>query len=134
MSWPPPLPNLPVLRSDETLYSWAGFVHAWNANTDVRETSRQLYGSPYAALLHDFPSHLNELDERLEHQLGSTSQLGLLHTLLGYYLPIQSPKSASDILEAICQGSVSQLKYKLGLPASRVGARHPLKGCFRLPG
>ncbi len=131
MSWPPPLPNLPVLHPNETLYSWAGVVHAWNSNPDVRDTSRQLYGAPYAALLHDFPSRLNALDERLEHCLGSPRHLALCHTLLGYYLPIQDKPVASDILASVCTGSLSQLKYKLGITASRIGGHHPLKGCFR---
>ncbi len=59
LGWPPPLPNLPTLFSDETLYSWAGFAYARNGVTDVREFSRRLFGSPYTALLHDFPANLN---------------------------------------------------------------------------
>lgn len=131
MTWPPPLPNLPVLYKNETLYSWAGFVHAWNSNTDVRNTSRQLYGVPYAAQLHDFPSHLKVLDERLQHQLGSPRDLALGHTLLGYFLPNQEPTAAANILAAVYSASLSQMKFKLGIPASRVGGRHPLKGCQR---
>lgn len=129
MSWPPSLPNIPALYANETLYNWAGVVHAWNANTDVRETSRQLYGAPYAALLHDFPSYLNALDERLEHRIGSTRHLALYHTLLGYFLPIQDPNVATDILDSVCSGGFSSLKYKLGIPASGVGGHHHLRGC-----
>ncbi len=129
--WPLPLPNLPPLFSDETLYSWSGFVHASNANSDVRETSRQLFGSPHAALLHDFPAHLSALDERLENLLGQPRDLALCHTLLGYFLPAMSLTVSSQILAGVLEGAESHLKFKLGIAASRVGGHHPLKGCMQ---
>lgn len=129
LPWPPPLPNLPTLFSDETLYSWSGFVHASNANTDARVTSRQLFGAPYSALLHDFPAHLDTLDQNLDHVLGHPRELALRHTLLGYFLPVISQSASSEILAGVCNGAESHLKFKLGIAASRVGAHHPLKGC-----
>lgn len=129
MTWPPPLPNLPTLFSNETLYSWSGFVHAWNANSDVRETSMQLFGAPHAALLHDFPAHLDGLDRKLEHLLGPPRDLALRHTLLGYFLPAISQPASSEILTGVLKGAETHLKFKLGIAASRVGGHHPLKGC-----
>lgn len=131
MTWLPPLPNLPTLFPDETLYSWAGYVHASNTNTDVRETSRQLYGAPYAALLHDFPSHLDMLGKNLEHLLGQSRDLALRHTLLGYFMPALPQFLSSEILTGVTNGAESHLKFKLGIPASRVGGHHPLKGCLQ---
>jgi hypothetical protein len=127
LDWP--LPNLPTLFSDETLYSWAGFAYARNGVADVREFSRRLYGSPYTALLHDFPANLNELDANLHGSLGPPRTLALRHTLLGYFLPAHLSESAEAILRRTLTGAYSDLKFKLGIPASRVGGYHPLKAC-----
>lgn len=129
LGWPPPLPNLPTLFAEETLYSWAGFSHALNGVADARTFSRLLYGSPYTALLHDFPANLNTLDSNLGGSLGSTRTLALRHTLLGYFLPALPSASAEQILKRTLTGSYSDIKFKLGIPASRVGGYHPLKAC-----
>jgi hypothetical protein len=121
--------NLPLLKADETLYSWCGTVHSCNGNTNVLDTSRQLFGVPYAALLHDFPSHLATFDQRTLSQVGAPEDIALRHTLLGYYLPLISLDRAQQILSAIQIGGISHLKMSLGIPASRVGAAHPLKAC-----
>jgi hypothetical protein len=125
----PSIPNLPALLPGETIYSWCGTVHAWNGNTDVRKTSRQLFGAPYAGLLHDFPSHLAALDKRTAQSLGDTRRLGQTNTLLGYFLPFLAADVAGHILEALQSGTIPHLKMSLGITASRVGAYHPLKGC-----
>ena len=123
------LPNLPVLSPDETLYSWCGHVHAWNGNSSVLHTSRQLFSSAHAGLLHDFPSHLDTLQNRTFGLLPDTHKLALNHSLLGYYLPFQDKKLSLHILDSIILGNLPQIKYLLGLPASRVGGNHPLKFC-----
>jgi len=122
-------PNLPRLQPSQTLYSWCGAVHRWNGNVDVRETSRQLFGAPYAGLLHDFPSHLDALDERTSHRMGSVRPLALTHTLLGYFLATATEETARRILELAHAGATTHLKMLLGVPASRVGGFHPLKDC-----
>ena len=124
-----PPPNLPLLLSGETLYSWCGHVHLWNGNSHVMQTSRQLFGAPHAALLHDFPAFLNRLQEKTEGLLPPSRQIALAHTLLGYFLAFESEEFGEDLLTRTCTGNYPQLKYKLGIPASRVGASHPLKYC-----
>ena len=123
------LANLPILQPDETLYSWAGAVHLSNPTPDVRETSRRLYGAPFAALLHDFPSHLGALAENVGDKFGSSSTLALGHTLLGYFLSVRPHEFTTRILQATMDGGVGSLKFQLGIAASRVGGHHPLKGC-----
>ncbi len=125
----PSLPNLPALLPGETLYSWAGYAHARNAVLDPRELSRRLYGAPYAALLHDFPAHLDVLDARLDGALGSPRDLALRRTLLGYFLPPLIEQSAAVLLSRTRTSAYSTIKFKLGIPASRVGGSHPLKAC-----
>jgi transposase len=129
MDWLLPPPNLPSLQPGETLYSWSGFVHARNAVLDPRELSRRLFGAPYAALLHDFPAHLDGFDVRLAGALGSPRDLALSRTLLGYFLPSLAPQVAADVLSRTRVSAYSTIKFKLGIPASRVGGSHPLKAC-----
>ncbi|WP_198156828.1 TnsD family Tn7-like transposition protein [Aquincola tertiaricarbonis] len=125
------LANLPILERDETLYSWAGTVHVFNPTPDARETSRRLYGEPFAALMHDFPSHLSALRRNVGDQLAAPSVLALRHSLLGYFLPARPRESSAQVLCAAEGGAVSSLKFQLGIAASRVGGHHPLKGCRR---
>lgn len=124
-------PNSPVLYTDETLYSWAGTVHQMNPTPSALETSRRLYGAPYAALMHDFPSHLGELDRRMSGALGKPAALAARHTLLGYFLPAREASACAQIVSAVEVGALSSLKFRLGIAASRVGGHHPLKGCQR---
>lgn len=121
--------NIPLLDVHETLYSWSGRVHQWNGNTDVLSTGRQLFGSNYAAVLHDFPSHVGVLCSKLSEHFGDPRIIALRHTLLGYFLPLVELLEATAILDAAVLGSVPSLKFRLGIAASRVGGCHPLKGC-----
>lgn len=123
--------GLPMLWSDETLYSWCGAVHGSCPSPNAVETSRRLFGAPYAALMHDFPSHLDGLNRTLAGELGSSDYLALRHTLLGYFLVAQPAHVCQKIISDSVTGANSSLKFRLGIAASRVGGHHPLKGCSR---
>ncbi len=88
-----------------------------------------MFGAPYAALLHDFPAHLDGFDVRLAGALGSPRDLALSRTLLGYFLPSLAPQVAADVLSRTRVSAYSTIKFKLGITASRVGGSHPLKAC-----
>lgn len=120
--------NLPCLLPNQTLYSWCGLVHAWNGLSPV-ETSLRLFGSKHAALIHDFPSHLAGLQRSTRGCLGLTRTLALEHTLLGYFLPLAGTELVSTILSRTFHDAMPELKMVLGITASRIGGRHPLKGC-----
>ncbi|MCX7514988.1 TnsD family Tn7-like transposition protein [Frateuria sp. STR12] len=120
--------NLPKLVADQTLYSWCGLVHAWNGSS-ATSTSRSLFGSPYTALMHDFPGLLHHLAERTRGQLGEPRDIALQHTLLGYFLPLVHVDQAEGILQRVFAGTMPELKMKLGIAASRIGGHHHLKGC-----
>lgn len=122
------LRNLPQLIRDQTLYSWCGLAHTWNG-LGARSTSLQLFGSPSAATMHDFPAHLTTLHEHTAGQLGDSRTLALNHTLLGYFLPLASATLVSTVLRRVHEGAMPELKMKLGITASRIGGHHPLKGC-----
>ena len=98
---PLPPPNLPILYPEETLYSWCAQVHAWNGNPSVLNTSKQLFGSPYSGLLHDFPANLKVLHEKTFGLLPDSIDLALNHTLLGYYLPFHEKTASFKILKGV---------------------------------
>ena len=123
------LTSLPVLFDDETIYSWCGTVHGACPSPSALETSRRLFGTPYAALTHDFPSHLERLQSVLGVESDLLDDLALRHTLLGYFLVARPAHVCLRILTDCRQGAVSSLKFRLGITASRIGGSHPLKGC-----
>ena len=123
------LSNLPVLHRSETLYSWCGHAHALNGGVNALKTSTLLFGAPYAALSHDFPSHLDRFTRVTDGCLGSKRTLELEHTLLGYFLAIAGRTPVESIITAVESGAAPHLKMQLGITASRVGGQHPLKAC-----
>ncbi|TAN05701.1 MAG: hypothetical protein EPN38_11125 [Rhodanobacteraceae bacterium] len=123
------LSNLPLLRPDETLYSWCAHAHAWNGGGDPRATSVKLFGTSYAALCHDFPSKLIHLSSHYRQAGFDVRRLALHHTLLGYFLALQPAGMADEILRRVIGGSMPSIKMRLGITASRVGGHHPLKAC-----
>lgn len=125
-NWPP---ILPMLHPQETIYSWCAAVHLRGVSGSATETSRRLFGSSTAALLHDFPSHLRALEARTQGQIGSPFELAMRHSLLGYFLPFIEDQVAERILERVTVGSIPDLKMKLGIPASGLGGYHPLRCC-----
>lgn len=120
---------LPTLHQNQTLYSWCGLTHALNGGACVRATSNQLFGAPYAALNHDFPSRLIALDRSTGGALGCPREIALRNTLLGYYLAILRQSRAEQIIGLLRSGTIPHLKMLLGITSSRVGGHHPLKGC-----
>jgi len=123
------LATLPWLEDDQTLYSWCAHVHAMNGASDARTTSRALFGAPYAALCHDFPSRLSYLATHFPGAGFGEVELALRHTLLGYFLVLQPRAVAYRLLALVTDGSLPSIKMRLGITASRVGGHHPLKGC-----
>lgn len=121
--------NLPTLERNQTLYSWCAQVHAMNGASDARVTSQALFGAPYAALCHDFPSRLTYLTAYFPDAGLSEIELALRHTLLGYFLVLQPRTAAYRLLELVTDKSLPSIKMRLGITASQVGGHHPLKGC-----
>jgi hypothetical protein len=121
--------NVPQLLADQTLYSWCGQVHDWNGGASATETSRALFGRPYAALCHDFPAHLDHLASVAFDDSLDVLELALQHTMLGYFLVTAPARLTQRILEAVSRSALSSIKMTLGIAASRVGGHHPLKAC-----
>ena len=120
---------LPPLAHGQTLYSWCAQTCAWNLLPSARATSFRLFESPSAALCHDFPAHLDILVGRFPEASFDADEIALNHTLLGYFLSVQSKSIALNLLSSVRCGALPSLKMRLGITASRVGGRHPLKAC-----
>lgn len=123
-------PNfLPKLLPQETLYSWCSRYHRLSGNRLAGDTSLQLFGARTAGFWHDFPSRLAVLSAKTSGDLPDPRELALRHTLLGFYAPHRSQALMEEAVLAMSGESVRSLKFRLGLPASQVGADHPLKAC-----
>ena len=120
---------LPTWLPGETLYSLCARYHRLSGNRLAGDTSLQLFAAPDAGFLHDFPSHLESFVARTQGVLGSVDDLARGHTLLGFYIPFRKEQDVTDTILIMAGDSVRDLKFRLGLPASRVGADHPLKAC-----
>ena len=123
--------QLPWLNVDETLYSWCAAAHLFNARRTAVRTSQLLFGAPYSALSHDIPERLIELRRRTYAVLPDPMELVRKHSILGFYLPFLTRERTETVLRHAMEGAPKHIKYHLGLPASGIGALHPLKACPR---
>lgn len=121
--------NVPLLRDDETLYSWCAAVHLLNGSVSATRTSQRLFGVKFAALAHDIPSHLDQMHPDIAAMLPDSQLLVRRNSLLGFYLPWLDEDTVEVANRHVATGIPKDVKMHLGLPASRVGALHLLKGC-----
>lgn len=125
---PAPPAFLPEWLPDETLFSLVSRYHRASGNASDRETSAQLFGTP-RVVHHDFPAGLNELVRTTNGVLGGVREIAYRRTVLRYYLLFQPLERIRRAVTDVGDRSAPTLKYRLGLTASRFGARHPLKAC-----
>lgn len=104
-------------------------MHDWTGSRSSIKTSRRLFGSPYSALCHDFPAHLNHLVDVAFDGEEEARVLALRHTLLGYFLVAAPERLVRRTLSAVGTSAMPGIKMNLGITASRVGGHHPLKAC-----
>lgn len=121
--------QLPSIASGETLYSWCATVHRRACSLSATAMSQALFGKPNAARLHDFPGLLGEFSKRTEGLFGEPMELALHHSLMGYFLAFTPEDRSRALLDGVIQGSVPDIKMRLGIPASGIGGYHPLKCC-----
>lgn len=114
---------------DETLYSWCSRYHRLSGNECATDTSIQLFGSKTAGLMHDFPGGMGTFVARTESDYGDAHTLAYSRTLLGFYATFLTAELAEELARNMEEGSITRLKFRLGLPSSRLGAGHPLKAC-----
>lgn len=120
---------LPAFLPGETLYSLCARYHYSSGNRLAAKTSGQLFGVATAAMLHDFPAHLAAFETQTAGRLGDASAVALNRTLLAFYVPYQPLVRITAAIEAMKSAGIGRLKFRFGLPSSRIGGAHPLKAC-----
>ncbi|NNF46959.1 MAG: hypothetical protein HKN69_09320, partial [Desulfofustis sp.] len=123
------LTNLPWLHPEETIYSWYAACHRANGLNHPICTSWALFENPYSIFAHDIPNRLLALQDHGYHLLSDPLSLVARHSVLGFFLPWLSSDRVAIINDHVKYGTPKDVKYHLGLPASRIGALHPFKAC-----
>lgn len=121
--------HFPSILPGETIYSWCATVHRKACSMSSTDISRTLFGKPNAARLHDFPCFLDEFSRRTGRLVGDPVDLARNHSLMGYFLSFTSEARSASLLDGVVNGSVPDIKMRLGIPASGIGGYHPLKCC-----
>jgi hypothetical protein len=126
----PGISYLPARGADETLYSLTTRYHRACGRTLASSTARLLFGARHAGLHHDFPSRLDEFTRRTDGVYGTPLMLVQQATILPYFTPFVRPETSAAAIRLMRGGTgTARLKFLLGLPASRVSGRFPLRAC-----
>lgn len=125
----PLLPFVPSFFGAETLYSWSARYHLLSANKRPTKSSEDLFQSRQAGLRHDFPFCLSRLCKTTGGLLGPAQTILNERTMFGFFAPFLDAVVREKIAGQMLGDQVCDLKRSLGLMASRVGAKHPLKAC-----
>jgi hypothetical protein len=124
-----PGPRIRSWLPNETLFSLASRQHVLSGNWSPSETCHQLFGHARNGCAHDFPSNLDALVERTSGQLGNAEEIVYGHTMLPFYFTFRKDIDKRNAMACARSGGIAGLKARLGIPASRFGASHPLKAC-----
>ena len=119
----------PAILADESVYSWCARFHRLNGGYDARATSRLLFGHPTAGLRHDFPSHLENFQQKTRGHLGVIPDLLRTRTLYGFHAPFLPSEVEDEVRLYLVSGRNSRARSKLGLARAGFGIINPLKFC-----
>lgn len=120
---------LPTLLPTMTLYSATALTQRLNNHSRGENISLKLFGSPWAGLRHDFPSHLDFFCEATGNVFGTPIEVATKATVLPYFVLFRPPQSRDSAIALMRGESVEPLKFLLGLPAGPSGASLPLRYC-----
>lgn len=112
----------------ESLYGWSSRMHALRGG-NARTTGRLLYGREHACRVIDLPLGIGRLVQATRGQLGSAEEILRQHTVLASYWPFATETARRMVLDAAVDASGIPIPMALGLPASKLGADHPLRYC-----
>lgn len=115
---------------DETLYSLCCREHVLSGARLSNTTTNRLFGHPRIGSRHDMPAGLGHFVSATDGRFGSSVQaLCRQRTVLSFYLPWRNLDTENKVLEMVAGTRSGTVKQLLGIPASRFGARHPMKQC-----
>lgn len=122
-------PTLLSWLPGETFFSLCSRHHVLTGHSVSSRTTMQLFGHRRQGVQHDLPCCLDDFARRTDHRLGGPQEIALERTLLSFYRPFQTQQLTSEVVAAMCGGSVAHVKFRMGLLTSRFRANHPLKTC-----
>lgn len=119
---------LPNWWDGESLYGWCSRLYALRRGK-ARTLGRLLFGREHACRVVDIPAGVGRLAAATSGQLGSTEEILRQRTVLVVYWPFASDTTRKMVLDAATDVSGIPIPMALGLPASKLGADHPLRYC-----
>lgn len=120
---------LPALFPDMNLYSLCACIHRMSDRANAAETSSVLFGNSHAGLLQDFPYALERFCTNTAGIYGNVTHIVSNATTLPYFTRFRPRSVAIEFADSLGNSSGSLFKFYLGLPASPVGAKFPLRAC-----
>jgi hypothetical protein len=113
---------------DETLYSLAARYHRLVGSPISDVVAQRLFGATRRDQ-HDLPGGIDHFVHATSGLLGDAESIIREHTILPLYLPLRPAAQAEEAIQCMRGWWRESLKYRMGILASRCGARHPLKLC-----
>lgn len=120
---------LPSLDPRETVFSWGAKARISLA-VSARRLSMTVFENVRAGHLHELPTSLTSLISRTGTSFGTVSDLVRRHTVFGSYMALLDEERSSAFERAVLDGKTLRGHMLLGLRASTLGARHPLRYCY----
>ncbi|NPC56903.1 hypothetical protein HNE04_14820 [Caenimonas sp. S4] len=121
------MPFLQAWNGDETVYSWASAHHELRGARSTEETSLLLFGRSRACRQYDFPTGLAYFARWSGERLGDLSELSIRRTQLEEWRPLWSSQQLAGVLRTLPSGR--HIRLQVGIAASRLGFRRPLRYC-----
>lgn len=122
----------PAAFPDETLHSRISRYHRLSGNWQERQSLNEIFGTHLLVATANLPSHLNALLGALpEHVQLSMEQLIEEATMLPYFRPFLLPDQVAQCFQAMGSQNASGVKIRIGLVASRIGARNAFRYCIQ---
>lgn len=120
----------PILFPDEILYSAFARYHRDSGNENYKRTMEDLFGEATVCASLLFPSHLDQLCERMP--IGSTltpEQLIVEHTFLPYFTPFLPKPRKTEMFKIMRSDKGTALYMQLGRPASTIRTHRSMVYC-----
>jgi hypothetical protein len=125
------LPYLPPPYPDELLYSICARYHQYNPYTSEKQTLINLFGSPSASAIYDFPGRLSAISSQLPLNTRNTPERLLRYNTM---FPLYEPFLPLSRSKAIANGMIGTagnrgIHNSIGVMASSVPALQSLRFC-----
>lgn len=112
----------------ESLYGWCSrYQDVWQGKT--KDLGLLLFGRDHACRQRDLPHGMNRFQQASKGLLGTTESILRGRTVLGAYWPLIDDSTRRAVIAAASDTTGVGVAMALGLPASRLGATHPLRWC-----